>query len=188
MSSTLTNLTAATTWSGTDLFYATISGNSRKIAASSFLVAESQDILSLVRAGGAKVFRMYSAFTDSSNYERFSINSAAGIFEFAAESAGTGSDNIHFGFRALGTGVVYFQGGAEIRLQPDFAPPAGGSANAHIRLGNTTGFGLYYGSGVPTVSAAQGSLYLRSDGSSISTRLYVNTNGSTTWTNVTTAA
>jgi hypothetical protein len=44
------------------------------------------------------------------------------------------------------------------------------------------------GTGAPTFTAAQGSLYLRIDGSSTSTRLYVNTNGSTTWTNVTTAA
>ena len=48
--------------------------------------------------------------------------------------------------------------------------------------------GIYSGSGAPSISAAQGSLYLRTDGSSTSTRLYVNTNGSTTWTNVTTAA
>lgn len=46
---------------------------------------------------------------------------------------------------------------------------------------------IYFGSGLPTVSAGQGSLYLRSDGSSTSTRLYVNTDGGTTWTNVTTA-
>jgi hypothetical protein len=68
------------------------------------------------------------------------------------------------------------------------ATPAGGSTSARMLFGTTSGFGLYYGSGAPTVSAAQGSLYLRSDGSSTSTRLYVNTNGSTTWTNVTTAA
>jgi len=52
----------------------------------------------------------------------------------------------------------------------------------------TAGLGIYIGSGAPTVSAAQGSLYIRTDGSSTSTRLYVNTTGSTTWTNVTTAA
>lgn len=52
----------------------------------------------------------------------------------------------------------------------------------------TTGVGIYWGSGAPTVSAPQGSLYLRTDGSSVSTRLYVNTNGTTGWTNVTTAA
>lgn len=68
------------------------------------------------------------------------------------------------------------------------ATPAGGSTAARSLYGTTSGFGIYYGSGAPTVSAAQGSLYLRSEGSSTSTRLYVNTNGSTTWTNVTTAA
>jgi hypothetical protein len=68
------------------------------------------------------------------------------------------------------------------------ATPAGGSTAARLIFGTTAGFGIYYGSGAPTVSAAQGSIYLRSDGSSTSTRLYVNTNGSTTWTNVTTAA
>jgi hypothetical protein len=39
------------------------------------------------------------------------------------------------------------------------------------------------GSGAPTLTAPQGSLWLRTDGSSTSTRLYVNTNGSTGWTN-----
>lgn len=57
-----------------------------------------------------------------------------------------------------------------------------------IGLGTTTALGVYFGSGAPTVSAAQGSLYVRTDGSSTSTRLYVNTTGSTTWTSVTTAA
>lgn len=62
-----------------------------------------------------------------------------------------------------------------------------GGASAFLAT-STAGLGVYVGSGAPTVSAAQGSLYLRTDGSSTSTRLYVNTNGSTTWTNVTTAA
>jgi hypothetical protein len=68
------------------------------------------------------------------------------------------------------------------------ATPAGGSTTARLLFGATAGFGIYYGSGAPTVSAAQGSIYIRSDGSSTSTRLYVNTNGSTTWTNFTSAA
>jgi hypothetical protein len=68
------------------------------------------------------------------------------------------------------------------------ATPSGGSTSARLIFGTTSGFGIYYGSGAPTVSAAQGSIYLRSDGSSTSTRFYVNTSGSTTWTNVTTAA
>lgn len=51
-----------------------------------------------------------------------------------------------------------------------------------------TAIGIYAGTGAPTMSAAKGSIYSRVDGSSTSTRLYVNTDGGTTWTNVTTAA
>ena len=68
------------------------------------------------------------------------------------------------------------------------ATPAGGSAAASVLLGTTAAFGLYYGSGLPTFSAAQGSMYLRSDGSGITTRMYVATNSAGTWTNVTTVA
>ena len=70
------------------------------------------------------------------------------------------------------------------------ATPAGGSATTGPALvfGSTAGFGIYIGSGVPTLSAAQGSLYLRSDGSTTATRAYINTNGATTWTNLVTAA
>jgi hypothetical protein len=48
--------------------------------------------------------------------------------------------------------------------------------------------GIYSGSGAPTFTAAKGSLYLRTDGSSTSTRAYINTDGAGTWTSVTTAA
>lgn len=60
-----------------------------------------------------------------------------------------------------------------------------GGANA-LQIG--TYAGIYAGSGVPTVTAPQGSLYIRTDGASISTRLYVNTTGSTVWTSFTSAA
>lgn len=57
------------------------------------------------------------------------------------------------------------------------------------KVGETsTGVSISAGTGAPSFSAAKGSLYIRLDGSSTSTRLYVNTTGSTTWTNVTTAA
>jgi hypothetical protein len=53
---------------------------------------------------------------------------------------------------------------------------------------STAGFGIYFGSGAPTVSAAKGSLYLRSDGTTTNDRAYINTDGATTWTALTTAA
>lgn len=67
------------------------------------------------------------------------------------------------------------------------AVPAGGTAGAGFLVSSTANLGVFFGSGAPTLSAAQGSLYIRTDGSSTSTRLYVNTNGTTGWTNVTTA-
>lgn len=44
------------------------------------------------------------------------------------------------------------------------------------------------GSGAPTMSVPKGSFYLRTDGSSTSTRAYIATDAAGTWTAVTTAA
>jgi hypothetical protein len=65
------------------------------------------------------------------------------------------------------------------------APAAGGTAA--FLASSTPGLGVYFGSGVPTVPAAKGSFYLRTDGSSASTRVYVS-DGGTTWIAVTTAS
>lgn len=90
--------------------------------------------------------------------------------------------------QVLGTEGLAGDGSARDVAVAGIATPAGGATTARLIFGTTAGFGIYYGSGAPTVTAAQGSIYLRSDGSSTATRLYVNTTGSTTWTNVTTAA
>jgi hypothetical protein len=66
--------------------------------------------------------------------------------------------------------------------------PPGGVNTRGIKVSNATNFGIFYGSGAPTLSAAKGSLYLCSNGSSTTTRMYVNTDGGTTWTAVTTVA
>jgi hypothetical protein len=57
-----------------------------------------------------------------------------------------------------------------------------------MNFSSTANFGVFFGSGAPTLSAAQGSLYIRSDGSATNNRAYINTNGSATWTAITTAA
>jgi hypothetical protein len=62
-----------------------------------------------------------------------------------------------------------------------------GGAVAFVATNTANNMGIYVGSGAPTVAAAKGSIYLRSDGSSTSTRLYVS-DGSTTWIAVTTAS
>lgn len=75
-----------------------------------------------------------------------------------------------------------------ITAASDDAIPAGGTAGLGLMVSSTANFGVFFGSGAPTLSAAKGSLYLRSDGSSTSTRTYVNTNGSTTWASLTASA
>ncbi len=57
-----------------------------------------------------------------------------------------------------------------------------------ISIYGLTAFGIYFGSGAPSVSASKGSLYMRTDGSTTNDRAYINTNGSTTWTAIITAA
>lgn len=102
--------------------------------------------------------------------------------DLSISAKGAGTLNLN----SVGGGFVAAHGVVGVAV--DTATPAGGSTSARLLFGTTAGFGVYYGSGVPTVTAAQGSLYLRSDGSTTATRLYVNTNGSTTWTNFTSAA
>lgn len=68
------------------------------------------------------------------------------------------------------------------------AVPAGGTTGSGIKFSSVTNLGVFFGSGVPTLSAAQGSLYCRTDGSTTATRLYVNSNGTTGWVAVTTAS
>jgi hypothetical protein len=97
-------------------------------------------------------------------------------------------------------GAVTINGGAlngggtqgQVTIQSSLAiPAAGGVINTTavaILLSSTASFGIFCGSNAPTVVAAKGSLYLRSDGSSVSTRAYIATDGAGTWTAITTAA
>ena len=78
---------------------------------------------------------------------------------------------------ATGTAVA---GGSPVPLVGSGAGP-GPSGQGPL------GPGIYFGSGAPTISAPQGSFYLNTTGSSTSTRAYINTNGTTGWTAVTTA-
>lgn len=98
----------------------------------------------------------------------------------------TGTGNVAITGTSTLTGAVSTVG--QLSVQTSLAPPASGLATAGILMSSTANFGVFFGSGTPTFSAAKGSVYLRTDGSSTSTRLYVNTNASTTWTNFTSAA
>lgn len=117
------------------------------------------------------------------------------IFKSTAVGSTTYQENMRFqssGGLSIGTttdgGAGSLVANKSVTLQNATAVPAGGTQDVGLLMSSTAHLGIFFGSGAPTLSAAQGSLYIRTDGSSTSTRLYVNTNGSTTWTNVTTAA
>lgn len=61
-------------------------------------------------------------------------------------------------------------------------------ASGSLPLSIDLDLAVYWGTGAPSLSAGKGSIYIRLDGSSTSTRIYTNTDGATTWTAVTTAA
>jgi hypothetical protein len=101
----------------------------------------------------------------------------------------TSTGNVLQNYNYLSTavpGTSYQNGG--IAVQQGQVIVAGSTAVPVVLFSTTSGFGIYFGSGAPSFTAAHGSLYIRSDGSSTSTRLYVNQTGSTTWTNFTSAA
>lgn len=53
-------------------------------------------------------------------------------------------------------------------------------------VGSASDFGVYAGSGAPSFTAGKGSMYMRIDGSSGTSRAYINTTGGTAWTAITT--
>jgi len=73
-----------------------------------------------------------------------------------------------------------------IWFESDSATAAMAAKFYEIRM--KAGLVILSGSGAPTMEAPKGSLYLRTDGSSTNDRAYINTDGSTTWTSITTAA
>jgi len=97
-------------------------------------------------------------------------------------SAGATKYNLYMS----GTAQNLFNG--DLSIYAGTGIPAGGTAGTGYKFSSTANFGVFFGSGAPTLAAAKGSLYLRSDGSSTSTRAYVNTDGGTTWSALTTAA
>ena len=96
-----------------------------------------------------------------------------------ADNTGTETVTSTLGATTAVTGTITARSGSAL--------VAGGAA-AFIGTNTAGSMGIYFGSGAPTISAAKGSLYLRSDGTTTNDRAYINTNGSTTWTALTTAA
>lgn len=78
--------------------------------------------------------------------------------------------------------------GPAIIAGADTAITAAGNLRTGIAFTSTANFGVFCGSGAPTISTAKGSLYLRSDATTNVTRAYINTDGAGTWTAINTVA
>lgn len=102
-------------------------------------------------------------------------------FQTITVAAGTGTETVTstLGATTSVTGTVTARSGSALT--------AGGAA-VFIGTNTANSMGIYFGSGAPTVSAAKGSLYLRSDGTTTNDRAYINTNGTTGWAALTTAS
>lgn len=134
--------------------------------------------------GAIQTFTLAPVFTDQSG-----TRTALGLGTAATQNTGTSGATLPFlngtntwggsnGFQAITTTSESSTGAQTIFSAT--AIPAGGTAGSGYKFSSTSNFGAFFGSGVPTLSAAQGSLYLRSDGAA-STLVYVNTNGTTGW-------
>lgn len=169
------------------LIAGTLQAASLLIGATDVILArDAANVLAQRNSTAAQILRVYGTYTDGSNYERGAINTGANYVELAAETAGTGDDDLDVRLTPAGAGTVRTT--APLRALTGTAIPAGGTAGAGILLTSTANFGIFVGSGAPTLSAAQGSLYLRSDGSGVNDRAYINTDGGTTWTPLVTVA
>lgn len=135
-------------------------------------------VKSAAAAGGVAV-----SATSSGTNENLTLD-AKGSGTLTLNGTATGAISLAQATTVNGT----FTANGATTLAAGEAVSAGGGANAYVKLGTGGTIGIRFGSGAPSVSAGKGSLYLRTDGSTINDRMYVNTDGGTTWSAVTTAA
>lgn len=108
--------------------------------------------------------------------------SVTGATTLAATLAVTGAST----FTGLATGTTGFTTPRGYAALNTATTTTGGVTTAGFTFGSGPLLGIYTGFGAPTIPAPVGSLYLRTDGSTTVTRMYISTNAVTSWTAVTT--
>lgn len=149
-----------------------------------------------VRNGtNAGIFKVSNTFTSASNFEAATFNWASNVFHIGTETTGGTARVLSIDYGGTTTSAISvpitsgdISFGGSVYSNSGLAIPAGGTAGAGLKVSSTANFGVFFGSGAPSLSAAKGSLYLRSDGSGTTDRAYINTDGGTTWTALTTVA
>ena len=145
-------------------------------------------VVQLIDVSGALVEDNY-AYSDGSNMPYGFVESHA---SGTSPNNNIFTDNVAIGvtsqhYLTLGaSSVIYedYQAGPGLTFLRNATLAAGGTNGFGLTWSSTTAFGLFGGTGAPTLFANQGSLYLRSDASGTSNLIYVNTSSGlgNTWT------
>jgi hypothetical protein len=72
------------------------------------LARDAANTLAQRNGANAQAFRWYHSYTDASNHQRGALKTAAGYVEVAAETAGTGADDLDVLLTPAGTGKARF--------------------------------------------------------------------------------
>lgn len=148
---------------------------------------------SSVMTGAGTVDLAVGMQTDVQNTGAGTVTEGVGIYIPNAVNSGGGTLTTSYGIKienqtAGSTNYSIYTSQGRVRFFGGTAIPAGGTAGVGVAFSSTSNFGVFFGSGAPSLAAAKGSLYLRSDGSTTNDRAYINTNGGSTWTALTTVA
>jgi hypothetical protein len=84
------------------------------LASDTRLFRDAANTLAQRNAANAQTSRVYGTYTDASNYVRAALSSSSTAVTLAAETAGTGADNIPLNLTAAGTGTVKVNSVAEV--------------------------------------------------------------------------
>lgn len=91
--------------------WSTVTGTSTA-ASDIALLRDAANIMAQRNGANAQTFRGYGTFTDATNYERWALSATIGTgITLAAETAGTGGDNLNVAVNPAGTGRVIFGAG-----------------------------------------------------------------------------
>jgi hypothetical protein len=105
------------------------------------LVRDAADTLAQRRTTIAQTFRVYGTYTDDSNYVRAALSSTDTAVTLAAETAGTGADDIPLNLTAAGTGTVKVNSNLEIADAKDIVLATG--TGTKIGTATTQKLGFY---------------------------------------------
>jgi hypothetical protein len=78
------------------------------------LLRDAANTLAQRNAANAQTLRVYGTFTDASNHVRAALSSTSTAVTLAAETAGTGADDIPLNLTAAGTGTIKVNSVAEV--------------------------------------------------------------------------